>query len=400
MLTFASFENLLDVSALLFGAFGLALIAIAWDVDRMPKRLCAAIFASTIASSILQLLRFSALGTGAAYGQIQGLALARMLATPLPSLLVFAYFLWRTGDDLRTSALLRIECALCALMAVSGCLALLDGQMSVMPEDTPRMGIWATLCFASIIALTALSLVMLSRRWGRVTVLQRILFMGCFLAPATIQIILVEVLVSYDLIQAYVDQRERNRAAQSRIAVLQMRPHFIHNTLTSIYYLCTKDPQAAQQVIRDFSSYLQANFTAIAAEEAIPFTKELEHTRAYLAVEQASHAGMLQVDFDTPVDCFRLPPLTLQPIVENAVKHGLDPDGEPLRISVSTRETPEGILVAVEDTGSGYAPEEDVPSFALDNIRGRLREKCGGTLAIGPRDGGGTRATILIPRKG
>ena len=76
----------------------------------------------------------------------------------------------------------------------------------------------------------------------------------------------------------------------------------------------------------DFPNYLRKNFNAVASENVIPFSAELEHTRAYLAVEQAMYEDMLLVDYDTPLTHFLLPSLTLQPIVENAIKHGMNPD--------------------------------------------------------------------------
>ena len=138
---------------------------------------------------------------------------------------------------------------------------------------------------------------------------------------------------------------------------------------------------------------------AIAQEDTIPFEKELEHTRAYLAVEQACFEGRLFVEFDTPDTFFRIPPLTLQPIVENAVKHGMDPDLEPLYVSVVTRDTARGVKITVEDTGPGFAPtDDDEPNYALKNIRERLKTMCGGTLEIEEREAGGTRVTIFIPQ--
>ena len=107
---------------------------------------------------------------------------------------------------------------------------------------------------------------------------------------------------------------------------------------------------------------------------------------------------MLSVDYDTPFTHFRLPPLTLQPIVENAVKHGMDPCHRPLCISIRTRFTDSGAEIIVEDNGSGFDPsDESRPHIALDNIRQRLEMMCGGHMTITPREGGGTVVTIMIP---
>ena len=201
-----------------------------------------------------------------------------------------------------------------------------------------------------------------------------------------------------DQIGQYLHQQREIAHQRTNIMVLQMRPHFIYNTMMSIYYLCKQNPDLAQQVTLDFTTYLRKNFTAIASEEPIPFTAELEHTRAYLAVEQAQYDEMLVVDYDTPVTNFRLPPLTLQPIVENAVKHGMDPDDAPLHIYIRTRHTGYGSEIVVTDNGRGFDPNDNSdPGIALNNIRQRLEMMCGGSLAITPGDSGGTVVTVTIP---
>ena len=103
-------------------------------------------------------------------------------------------------------------------------------------------------------------------------------------------------------------------------------------------------------MVLDFTNNLRKNFNAIAGADTISFSEELEHTRAYLAVELAQFEDSLVVEYDTPFTQFRLPPLTLQPIVENAVKHGMDPDAsDPLIISIRTENTDGGSRIIVED---------------------------------------------------
>ena len=185
---------------------------------------------------------------------------------------------------------------------------------------------------------------------------------------------------------------------RASVMVLQMRPHFIYNTLSSVYCLCDQDPEKAQQILMDFTAYLRKNFTSIASAEPIPFSAELEHTRAYLAVEQAQYEDSLTVEYDTPHTFFRVPPLTLQPIVENSVKHGRDPNAEPLHIFIRTRETDSGSEIIVKDNGRGFDPDDNSdPGIALNNIRQRLEMMCGGSMTIQPREGGGTTVTISIP---
>ena len=205
-------------------------------------------------------------------------------------------------------------------------------------------------------------------------------------------------LILSDNIDQYTRQQREIAHQRASVMVLQMRPHFIYNTMTTIYYLCKQDADKAQQVTLDFIDYLRQNFNAIASEDAVPFADELKHTQSYLAVEKAQHENNLFVEFDTPVTWFRLPPLTLQPLVENSVKHGMDPNAGPLTISVRTEQTDAGILITVEDDGRGFDPnDKSKPHPALDNIENRLKQQCGGSLTVSPRKGGGTSVKIRIP---
>jgi sensor histidine kinase YesM len=95
----------------------------------------------------------------------------------------------------------------------------------------------------------------------------------------------------------YVKQQDTLAKQKTDIMLLQMRPHFIYNTMSSIYYLCAQDPKKAQTLVGDFTSYLRKNMSAIATHELIPFSEELEHTRAYLAVEKARYEKLLFVDY-------------------------------------------------------------------------------------------------------
>ena len=216
-------------------------------------------------------------------------------------------------------------------------------------------------------------------------------------------------------------QQEKDLYEQRLLALgQQIRPHFIYNTLSSIYVLCKNGSPRTLPVMEDFLDYLQANYTAIAAEKTVPFPEELRHVKAYLGVESVRYEGLLQVEYDTPHTAFRLPPLTLQPIVENAVKHGISREHTLLRIAIRTRRTGETSQVIIEDNGPGFDPDPDAlaPSSApetsgdgpqlsaererdarigLSNVRGRLELICGGSLTISSRPEGGTAVTIIIP---
>ncbi|MBQ7699571.1 MAG: histidine kinase [Clostridia bacterium] len=211
------------------------------------------------------------------------------------------------------------------------------------------------------------------------------------------------VMILTDNMENHIKKEHQIAHQRAEIMVLQMRPHFIFNTMMGIYYLCDQDAKKAKQVTLDFTSYLRKNFAAIASEEPVPFSDELEHTRAYLAVEQAQFEDTLFVNFDTPYRTFRIPPLTLQPIVENAVKHGMSKSKDPIHISVKTRQTGKSVEIIVEDDGVGFDParnsDDNDPHIALNNIKDRLEMMCKGKLTISQREGGGTSVKITLPKE-
>ena len=387
-------------AALVFGVFGLVLAHLARDIAGWPKRLFVAILAAAMTSAVVDILVHTAPAYQVSVSVYRALLVVQAIITPVPMLMVLAYILYCCGEDYRKSVLMRAMCVLSGLMAVSASVMEIFGEISPAPDYELQEGMWPDLLFFYSMALFAVTLIALFRRWKKLTMAQRIVFLLSFFCSRSAVIIFVEFLLAYDLIRRYLKQQEESEQQRTRLAVAQMRPHFIYNTLLSLYYLCAQDTEKTQRVIRDFTRYLQNNFSAIAEEKPIPFEKELEHTRAYLAVEQACHEGSLFVEFDTPVTFFRIPALTLEPIVENAIKHGLIPGLPPLYVSVVTEDTGGGTRITVEDTGPGFLmPENSEPHTTLDNIRERLKVLCGGTLTITPREAGGTKVTIFVPRR-
>ncbi len=210
-------------------------------------------------------------------------------------------------------------------------------------------------------------------------------------------VVLFTVVLSEQVVQ-YTQQQKEILNQQSKITVLQMRPHFIYNTMTSIYYLCEQSPKKAQQLTLDFTIYMRKIFNAVVSENVIPFSEELEHTRAYVNVALAQIGDRLKVEYNTSYKDFYLPPLTLQPLVENAIKHGMNFDEKSLRVSITTRKTESGSVITVEDDGVGFDPDSIDPKGTLANIKERLSKYVGGTLTIesSPK---GTTATVFVPDK-
>ena len=343
--------------------------------------------------------------------------------TFLPSVLMpflTMYILLCCKEDIRKSPSFYVSLALCASLFVLLVVAQFNDAIYYFTDKNEFVqGKWYWVLIVPLLSLVALNLFEIIRRrkvLGKKYLIAFLIYLIPLLVVMVLQMfvsvfILIVIALSIstlsmfgiimaDQVEQYLRQQREIADQRASITVLQMRPHFIYNTMTSIYYLCEQDPEKAQQVTLDFTTYLRKNFTAITGKEPIPFAEELEHTRAYLAVVQAQFEDNLSVKIDTPHTSFRLPPLTLQPLVENAVKYGMNVDSaEPLLVYVKTEKVEKGSLITVSDTGPGISGDDNgEPHIALNNIRERL-SLINGTLTISSNESGGTTIQILIPDK-
>ena len=194
--------------------------------------------------------------------------------------------------------------------------------------------------------------------------------------------------------------------AEQRVQLMlsQIKPHFLYNTIGSIEALCERDPKAAKLATRKFSKYLRGNMNSLTEEALIPFEKELQHTQLYLELEQIRFGEALRVEYEIGAHDFFIPPLTLEPIVENAVKHGIrkNADGRGT-VSIASAETPGFYRLTVTDDGAGFdpqaVPDDGEPHIGIRNVRERLDRICGGTLSIDSAPGRGSIVTILLPKE-
>ena len=194
--------------------------------------------------------------------------------------------------------------------------------------------------------------------------------------------------------------------AEQRVQLMlsQIKPHFLYNMLGSIEALCVRDPGAAMLATRKFSKYLRGNMNSISGENLVPFETELQHTELYLDLEKIRFGDALQVEYDITAGDFLIPPLTLEPIVENAVRHGIrkNADGRGT-VSISTNEQRDLFTIQVTDDGPGYDPAKtpaDGDHIGIRNVSERLDRICGGSLSISPGAEKGTVVTIYLPKTG
>ncbi len=220
----------------------------------------------------------------------------------------------------------------------------------------------------------------------------------------------ISISMIFMLIVSFIEQSRKlamkqKEAADLRISLMmsQIAPHFIYNTLAAIRQMCVADPQSAQEMIGEFSSYLRMNLETIDTNELIAFEKELEHTRNYLSIEQRRFGDRVKVKYDIHDTEFLLPALTLQPIVENAVKYGVckKSGGGTIKIATYCEENIDYIVVS--DDGAGFDINEKKNDgkvhVGIKNVQTRLEEQCHGKLTISSRPGDGTVVVISIPKE-
>ena len=392
------YYSVIDSTTLLIAVLGISVVLVLRDLENRWRWFCVVFFSDMVLKTSASLIsRFSALYWHNIPLHTACDFLAALFSSTIIPLLTL-YLLRCCSQEPHKSFLWKLILSLWGVSAAAAVGDLL--QRTLLPGGTEQKR-WLTLVYLFFTAISLIScFVAVIRRRKQLSKFQFILILVYLLAPVSVMLLAMELMLLVDQGKRYIKQKEEIADQKVRLAVLQMRPHFIYNTMTSIYCLIEQDAPKAQQVTLDFTNYLRKNFTAIAKEETIPFTEELEHTRAYLAVEQVRFKGKLFVEFDMPYTNFRLPPLTLQPIVENAVKHGVDPDLDPLYSTVRTREDKQGAEITVEDTGPGFGlNDNNEPHIALGNIRERLEMMCNGELTISEREGGGTVIRIIISNK-
>lgn len=195
-------------------------------------------------------------------------------------------------------------------------------------------------------------------------------------------------------------QQERD-LTESRISSMlsQIRNHFIFNTLGVISGYCKIDPEKADEALARFARYLRRNMHYLEEKDMIPFETEAAQIEDYVALEQMRFEDLVEFGEDFQVTDFRIPPLTVQPLVENSIKHGLTRPGRKGNVCILTRREKDTVIIEVIDDGVGFSKEdlEKSGSLGIRNIRYRLEHMAGASLTIESTPGEGTRATIRIP---
>jgi two-component system LytT family sensor kinase len=237
------------------------------------------------------------------------------------------------------------------------------------------------------------------------TVIETVLYVR-FLLTGTM---MVSCVLYYSIVNK---QNEKKRAiqyeqelAQGRISIMlsQIQPHFLYNSLNTIQYLCKTQPEEASRAIGHFSKYLRGNMDSLNQTEPVPLEQDVEHLGNYLSMEKLRFPD-IEIRYDLRCTNFCVPALTLQPLVENAIRHGVRQLPHGGVIDISSWEDDHAWYLRVADNGGGFDPNAEPAQdgrshVGLKNTRSRLQAMCGGTLSVVSAPGEGTQITARIPKE-
>ena len=209
--------------------------------------------------------------------------------------------------------------------------------------------------------------------------------------------LVLSVLIIYANI--YLQKQKMIERQKNALMLSQINPHFVYNTLSTIASMCDISPKQAKYLTVDFAQYLRRNINTLTSEELIPFEQEMDHVACYLKIEQARFRERLNVIYSIQCKNFSIPPLTVQPLVENAVKHGITKKASGGTLRILTCEEGPYYIVRIIDDGVGFDSENTEMHVGLQNVRSRLAATCRGELTVKSTVGIGTRVTIIIPKK-
>lgn len=250
---------------------------------------------------------------------------------------------------------------------------------------------------------------------------QNLLTIGSVLIAAAIESILISVALA-DRIKILREEKEEawllfeNAERTSRVHEIaflkaQIKPHFLYNALNVIAALCLIEPKKARELILDLSNYLRYTFTANSNEDYISFEEELEFIEAYVRIQKARFRDKLKVKYEIEdISELMLPPLVLQPLVENAIRHGIRKKEQGGSVVIRVENKKDCFVISIEDDGIGITKEElekienanfeKGKGIGVVNIKLRLKELYGTDLVIKSEYGQGTLVSFNIPKRG
>ena len=290
-------------------------------------------------------------------------------------------------------------------------------------SNTYYRGPWYPVLLVLPILMLILNIWLLWSKRNRLYKKNKAVFASCILLPVIsmmiqmlfygVNIIILGVSISAFIMltnvinetrKQYYMQQEENVKLKTEILLSQIQPHFLFNTLGTISHLGTDAPEAKKE-IGLFSRYLRGNIDVLSNEMLIPFDKEIDHARMYLELEKLRFGDSLQVSWDLQCTDFMIPSLTLQPLVENAVRYGVRGNADGCgTVRIQSRDRGDHYEISVFDSGPVFYPDHTQWSvershIGIDNVKERLRVVCNGEFRIQSVPRLGTTATIILPKE-
>jgi len=224
---------------------------------------------------------------------------------------------------------------------------------------------------------------------------------GTLIPALTLSMLFIFINIQLDVAIELEKEKQALQEAKISIWLSQIQPHFLYNTLTVIRYLCDTDPDMAKECINDFSIFLRGNMDSLSSTKPIPFEQELKHVNSYLRLEQQRFGDTLTFEYNLQTTDFLIPALSLQPLVENAIRHGIRKKETGGNIRISTTEDDIFYYLIVEDNGIGFDTSSifSKKHIGIKNTKKRLQLVCNGQLKIESILNQGTTATITIPKE-
>lgn len=234
------------------------------------------------------------------------------------------------------------------------------------------------------------------------------LFNAIIAAAAGIFLAVAEMRTKIELIMIKENEHKIKMSdIKTQIVLNQIKPHFLYNVLATIQVLCKFDPDKAVTAMEDFSGYLRANVDYGLSKSVVSFDEEFKNVKYFLRLEKLRCGDKLKIVYELKEKNFEIPVLTLQPIVENAVKHGVGNKKGGGTVTISTSSDDNNIIIRVQDDGDGISAKSiDELSLSYDgkshvgltNVKERIEIITGGSLDFYSEKGKGTVVTIKIPK--
>lgn len=217
--------------------------------------------------------------------------------------------------------------------------------------------------------------------------------------------IILNAVITSELVQDYVRQEKNNADMKVSLLLSQMQPHFLYNSLLVIQQLCVVDSEKAYKAVGEFTDYLRHNIdmNSLTSPHLIPFEEEIGHVRNYVRLYEYRFGNDIKVVYDFEITDFMIPPLVLQPIVENAIRHGIRKTSYGKgTVTIRTAKKDGSVQIEVEDDGVGMEIDSATgqalrESVGISNARQRINAYGHGTLTYRKAENSGTVACIVLP---